>query len=168
MPRLGEPIRLNLQLFDGATDKHVRTWVLDDNGNLLSGTPLSLAHQGYGLYANKSLLMPNTKQVKAVYRVYLDAGFANPSPIHSDAIDVFNLTVTESAEHVVGYIETDIVLDGYLEMNDLTGQVFLDVPLDGIVETDGGLAGEVDISTTIIGELVEDNVIGEIECCKDC
>ncbi len=167
MPKLGDPVRLNLQLFDGATDKFVRAWVLDDSGALLPGTPVALSHQGYGLYANKSIAMPSTPQLKAVYRVYLDADFAEPSPIHSDAIDVFDLEIaTQLATEIVGYIDGDIVLQGYVEMNDIVGQVFLDVPLNGIVEVDGSLSGMIDITTTLIGQIIEDDVVGEIECCK--
>lgn len=169
MPKLGESLRLNLQLFDGATNKFVRAWCLNDDGVLLSGTPLSLTHQGYGLYANKTISMPNTKQVKTVYRVYNDATFLSPSAIHSDAIDIFELEIAECAEHIIGYIETDVILDGYMEIVNLSGQVFLDVLLDGIVETDGVLSGELDIFNTLIGEIVEEDIVGEVECCNcDC
>jgi hypothetical protein len=125
MPTVGAAIQLNLQLFDGATDKYVRAYLKDASGNNLAASPVNLAHVGNGLYSDDSVLMPDTAQVTATYRVFTDSGYSSASADHSDALDVFEKTTEATATATVnldqelsGIIETDLELVAALEADD--------------------------------------------------
>jgi hypothetical protein len=87
--KVGDPIRLNLQLFDGDAGKFVQAYVRDSSGAQLAGSPVTLTHTDQGLYEDDSLVMPDNAEISAVYKVFNDAGFSSPSAIHSDAIDIY-------------------------------------------------------------------------------
>jgi hypothetical protein len=113
MPKLGEAIQLNLQLFDGATNKYVKAWLRNASGVALGTPTVSLSHIGEGLYSNDSVLMPDTSQVTAVYKVFDDAGFTTPSADHADALDIFELDSSGSISNELelsATIETDLLL----------------------------------------------------------
>jgi hypothetical protein len=123
MPKLGDSLRLNLQLFDGATNLYVRAYLYDANDNQLAGSPLAVPHVANGLYRADSLVMPDTPQVTAIYKVYTDAGFTTLSTNHSDAIDVYNLEadgdVTFSRDfELSGTIEENVELIASIESED--------------------------------------------------
>ena len=88
MPRFGESIRLNLQLWDGATNKYVRAYLYNSSGASI-GT-VDLEHVANGLYSDSSVVMPMTDQVRAVYRVFSDSAHTVESVRHSDALEVFD------------------------------------------------------------------------------
>ena len=105
MPKIGDTLQLNCQLYDGATNKYVKAWLRDASGVALSPATATLAHVGEGLYSNDSVVMPTTQQVTAVIKVFDDAGFTTPSSLHSDVLDVFDLdTEISLPPDVTGFI----------------------------------------------------------------
>lgn len=119
MPIIGATLNLNLQLFDGATNKFVRATLRDASGASL-GSPVAMPHVGLGLYSDDSQVMPNTAEVTATYKVFDDAGFTTPSADHSDALDVFALTeatalVSNVDLELVAVIESDNIITASLE-----------------------------------------------------
>lgn len=121
MPRVGEAIRINLQLFDGATGKYPRAFVYKPNGSQVTGSPVALAHVANGLYENAALVMPDEVEVRAVIKVYNDALFSTLSSTHSDALEVYQRedegSVNGSAD-LIGTIQTEDDLVGQLQTND--------------------------------------------------
>jgi hypothetical protein len=132
MPRLGQPIFLNLQLFDGVSNKYVKAHVMDSAGVDLAGSPLNCPHLAHGLYTDESLSMPFSLQVKAVYKVYIDPGFTIPSDEHSDAIDVFDLDKIDIMANLAGQIE------------------------------DGSISGKIDTTTVVSGSIEKSEADGEL------
>lgn len=125
MPIVGAAIQLNLQLFDGATDKYARAYLKDADGVDLPESPVDLTHAGNGLYSDDSVMMPDTAQVTATYRVFTDAGYSTPSADHSDALDIFEKTtaLTPTAtvnldQELSGIIESNLELVAALEADD--------------------------------------------------
>lgn len=105
--RVGQKIPLALQLFDGATDRHVRAWVRKPDGTQLSGSPYTLSHVASGLYENDNATMPDSDWVTAQYRVFDDSGFTSPSEDHADALDTFTRSTSiENGSEVAGFIDS--------------------------------------------------------------
>jgi len=163
MPRLGEKIHLNLQLFDGQTGLFVIAHVLDEFGTELPGSPAILTHLSFGLYTNDSFNMPFTQEVKAVYKVYLDAGHIVGSPEHSDAIDVFPLEESDIGVDLIGTVE-DSEISGTVEgMIDLGGSIFGDILLPGTIEQDVVLDGSVE-EDQLANSVKDELTTGKVEC----
>lgn len=124
MPKIGTALQLNLQLFDGATNKFVRAYLRDADGVVLAASPVALTHKGEGLYSNDAVTMPNTRQVTAVYRVFDDAGFTTASTSHADALDIFDLELDQELTNVLTGIVTGSNLNGVVASSGaLTGFV---------------------------------------------
>lgn len=125
MPKLGDPIRLNLQLYDGATNKYVRAYLTDQAGNALAGSPVNLTHISNGLYKDSSINMPNALEVVAQYKVFDNAGYSVASAQHADAIDTFLLEIVESNSGVVvqGIVSQSPTIQGIVTQNTITGKV---------------------------------------------
>jgi len=118
MPKINEAIRLNLQLFDGGTTLYPLVYAYNAAGSQISGSPVALSHLANGLYTNSSLLMPDTAQVRAVYRVFTDSGHTLISDDYSDALDIFNLETDDVSQgELIGQIETGVTLFGILDIN---------------------------------------------------
>jgi len=97
LTKVGDPIRLNLQLFDGDPDKFPQAILRDVNGTELVGSPVDLSHTGDGLYKDASVNMPDVIFVTASFKVYNDVGFTKLSNLHGDALDVFQRDETQAA-----------------------------------------------------------------------
>lgn len=129
MPNVGDALILSLQLFDGATNKYPRARVYDASGAEIAGSPVALSHVAGGLYRNGSLVMPDSAQVEAQYKVYDDAGFTTPSATHSDALDVILKTdvapdsLVISDDDLVGVVSSEDSLSGSVSTDDLIGKV---------------------------------------------
>lgn len=67
---VGEPIPLNLQLYDGRDDMQPEVVLYSSEGERLGRRVL--IHFGNGLYLDKSFLMPDTEEVVAQYEVKKD------------------------------------------------------------------------------------------------
>lgn len=92
MPMLGERIRLNLQLWDGAENKYVRAYLYDDSGDEIA--TVNMTHVGNGLYSDSSVVMPFTNQVRAVYRIFSNSSYSFSSTRHAHAMEVFPLELS--------------------------------------------------------------------------
>jgi hypothetical protein len=124
MPLIGEKIRLNLQLWDGATNRFVRAYLYDADGTQIAS--VNLAHLARGLYEDDSIQMPSTAQVRAVYRVYTNPSYTQVSEKHSDSIDVFVLDSAgpSNCEELIGVIETGEELIGTVsEAEEIIGEI---------------------------------------------
>lgn len=113
MPLIGEKIRLNLQLWDGATNKYIRAFLYDADGVQIAS--INMTHVGRGLYEDSSLFMPDTAEVRAVYKVYSNSSYTQVSSKHSDSLDVYFLETGMSSGsgcEIVGVIETGTELIG--------------------------------------------------------
>lgn len=94
--KAGDTVPLVLQLFDGATNKHVQAVVTNQAGTAVSGSPFTLTHQALGKYVNSALAMPSgVSFIVAQYFVYDDAGFTTISS-YADTSEVFNLFIDTS------------------------------------------------------------------------
>lgn len=121
----GDPIRLNLQLFDGDENKFIKAYLRDNLGAQLAGSPVTLTHTDNGLYEDDSILMPNNPEVTAVYEVYNDSGFLFRSRKHSDSIDIYrpdrvlelvlDLAANICAGDLEGYLIDNEELEGILD-----------------------------------------------------
>jgi len=124
MPLIGEKIRLNLQLWDGATNRYVRAYLYDAAGSLYA--TLNLSHVARGLYEDSSQIMPDTAQIRAVYRVYTNSSYTQVSAKHCDSIDVFDRESVEpvNCEELIGLIDTGEELVGSIsEAEEITGEI---------------------------------------------
>ena len=149
--KVGDPIQLNLQLEDGASNKHPRAILRDQLGTLLSGSPVNLTHTGDGLYQNDSVFMPDTQEVTATYKVYDDVGRTILSQLYSIELDVF--TRDSSASLIQSLLGQNLKgdIDGYLD--DSGGlQAFLD--------DTGGIMGDIDDSGQLEGYIEEFELTG--------
>lgn len=81
--KVGDPLRLRLKIEPKDDSLFVRVELTDQNDNPVAGSPVALANQGGGIYADdNSTLMPNTPEVRANYFVYYDAGFTEEACEH--------------------------------------------------------------------------------------
>lgn len=169
MPKLGYPLFLNVELWDGATDMFVLAYVRDENDVEVPGSPVICSHVGHGLYTNSSLVMLDTRQMKATYEIFKDALHTVISPDHSNAIDVFDFE--ETAIQIAG-LGTDLagVMDAGNDLSgavdglvDLGANVFGDVILNGTIET-GDVSGVVEESEISGNVVLEESTTGEVKC----
>jgi hypothetical protein len=89
MPNFGNPIPLEIQLFDGNPNQFVRARVFTNAGAEVSGSPVALpiVAGSNGLYQALGPAMPNVPSVTVQYKVYQDSGFTTPSPTYADSVE---------------------------------------------------------------------------------
>jgi hypothetical protein len=126
MPKVGESLQLNVQLFDGAENKYPRATLYDADGSELAASPVDLSHVGSGLYTDDSVGMPSTEAVRAVYVIYDDAGHTTESSLHARSMDVFALEF------------------GAAGLAELEGQIAQDDSLIGEIDADGEIVGQIE------------------------
>lgn len=95
MPRLGETVKLGLQLFNGATDKYVRATLRNFDESVTYPT-VNLTHVANGLYVANGFVMPNSNTVTCQYAVYDDNGYSVPSVDHTIESETFELDDTQT------------------------------------------------------------------------
>lgn len=149
--KVGDPIQLNLQLEDGATDKYPRAYLRNQFGSPLAGSPVDLTHTGDGLYQNDSVQMPDTQEVTATFKVFDDAGHTILSPIYSIELDVF--TKDQSAGLIQALLGQNLAgdIDGILD--DSGG-------LQSFLDDTGGIMGDIDDSGSLQGYIEEIELTG--------
>ena len=172
---VGEIIRLDLQLFDGATDKFVRAFLNDKDGNPYTPASVDLSHANNGLYKHFSLTYPDIPQLTATFKVFDDSGFTQESINHAEALDTFeidssitNQTILDKMNQVIdivtshdvnsqiiGIVQEQLTLTGIVVEDDVTGVVLDDLILIGVVvDSDSDvLSGTITNETTLIGEI---------------
>jgi hypothetical protein len=163
MPVLGDPIRLNLQLWDGATSKFPLAVLRDGLGNELPESPIGLSHIGDGLYADDSVDMPDTPEVTATYVVYNDAGFTDESDEHQQSLDVFPLnTITPLLEQVLELLEKCLNTNMIACIDSANEIIGLLKGVDGIdaYVSEESIFANIDNDDTIKGTLNDENLEG--------
>jgi len=103
MPIVGDPIDLNLQLHDGATDKFPQVTLRDEDGVELVGSPVDLVHVGQGLYQSDAILMPDTREVTGVFITFNNAIHTILSIIHQRDLEIFT---PSSAAEIIAILES--------------------------------------------------------------
>lgn len=149
--KVGDPIQLNLQLEDGATNKFPRAILRNQLGVLLPESPVDLTHTGEGLYQNDSVFMPDTQEVTATYKVYDDAGRTILSAIYSIELDVF--TKDGSASLIQSLLGQNL-------KGDIDGLVDDSGVLQSFLDDTGGIMGDIDDSGQLEGYIEESELTG--------
>lgn len=167
--KAGDPIVLSLQLETGATDRFVRAFIYDVAGVPFAGSPRDLAHVAAGLYSDSGLIFPSDKfELRAVFKVYLDAGFTILDPEHGDSIEVYRLDTLDPAliaslnqilaglnalvAQGVGYAIQGIVD----KASDIVGEIVRLLGLSGEVSAAPEIDGLVDPVSAVVGYLEPD------------
>lgn len=152
----GSPVRLNVKLKDGATDKFLRATLRRADGAELAGSPVAVPHTAGGLYEADSFLMPDDPEVTASFKVYLDAGFTLPAP-YEEGMDVYS-RAADSIGAVVP--QSALVLEATIVTGDLVGELAVGETLTGEV-TEAVVVGEI-AAGDITGEIVAGDIEGDI------
>jgi hypothetical protein len=164
--KVGEPVALECQLFDGATGKFVQAKVIDPSGAPVAGSPFSLPHSFGGLYRNTTLLMPAEEFIVAEYKVYNDAGFTSPSPIHGDALDVYYRY--EPDQDIIDLLNDILDIVNNLASGQFTsaitieGQVSDAANLSANVD-DGSILGMIEDLDTLTGSQNDEGAVGSVD-----
>lgn len=133
----GESLGLSLDLRpDPQSTRFVRAFLFDKNGSAFVPAFLDLADAGGGTFVDNTFTMPSTPQIRAKYRVYLDAAYTEEDCEYLGSEDVFDLDelvpsqlpsdVSLTAEVFDGKIEaiaSDERMIGQMETKNLTGIV---------------------------------------------
>jgi hypothetical protein len=110
--KVGDPLYLVLQLDGGETNKYPRAYLTKADGTAVTGSPVDLVHEADGKYKNSALVMPNTPEVKATYKVFDDSGHTSLSTDYPFTMDIIQLdNITAAVNSIIG--PTDI--EGQLE-----------------------------------------------------
>jgi len=147
--KIGDPIQLNLQLEDGATDKYPQAILRNQIGTILAGSPVDLTHTGDGLYQNDSISMPNTQEVTATYKVYEDAPHTVLSQFYTIELDVFG---KDNAAELVANLKQ---LAG-----DITGELEDTGGITAYFDDDGWITGEISDNGALEGFIEEFDLTG--------
>jgi len=118
---VGDPIRLRLQLFNGASTLFPRAAIYDEAGASVTGSPFALTHLAGGLYENDAFIPLLAGQYDASYVVYTDAAFTIESSLYARALDVFTVGGSaggSGAEVLTAIIFSDETLTATLECED--------------------------------------------------
>lgn len=125
--KAGNPINLNLQIDDGSTDKYVRAYLKDSNGDDLPESPVDLQHVGNGLYSDDSVTMPGYDEVTATYKVFSDSGYTTLDTEYTHGFDVFQ-------KHIAGFENEQQIVTGEISSDEIFGEVSSDDSLSGDME----------------------------------
>lgn len=131
----GDFLPLSLQLVDATeTSRHIRAYVRDASGALITGAPFVLTHVANGLYQNLGVQLPNTKFVSVQYQIYTDAGFTVISPSDTPSVSIFFLSTAPAVGDAVPlYLQLyDNATDKFVRttVRDATGAQITGSPVD--------------------------------------
>jgi len=146
--KLGGPLLIQLQLYDGILSMPKRVFVdlSIPNGTLVEPR-FEIAHVINGDFRNETRTMPNVEYVTAQYFVYESDG-VTPDEDYIINKDIFVKTACDLTSNIVlggeieGEVEVESTLSGELDQTEL----------DGTIETESLLEGEID-ETTLEGEI---------------
>lgn len=108
LQRVGEPIRLNLQLSDGEESLPliVKALLKDHEGQVIQEEQIELTHVGLGLFKNYTFIMPDVPEVTAQYIVYEADGITlAPYSVDIDIFTKFDPTV--NIEAIISRLTTE-------------------------------------------------------------
>jgi len=158
----GDPIELDIVLFDFDDSKHVRAQV-DADGVPLAGSPFTVPNVGNGRYFlidMNNLTFPNDRfEVNILYEVFNDAGFTDRSKKHGPSRDNYRLDQAPQNTNPDLLRRLDRIIALISELKVLDGE-FLDEVLEGQV-IPNEVSGNMDEDTELIGVVVtEDQISG--------
>lgn len=121
--RVGDPIPMTFQTFDGSVDQFVRAFLRDINDAVIPGSPVDLVPGSLGIYEADSVIFPQTNFATVQYVVYEDSGYTVISPDQSASLDQFLLNgpvpdlpaVAFSATAMIGILDSDACEDNGLQ-----------------------------------------------------
>jgi len=156
--RIGDPIPLQLQLASAQEDKFPVAILRDTDGNVVFG-PISLTHQGNGLYADYSLAMPAEAILVATFIVYTDAGQTTfDTGENGHAIDVF--IRTDAAQAVADFSEGIVLVVEEESVN----FVVEDTPSVTFVAQEQSTLFTLEDTSQIAFTVADESVVFEVDC----
>lgn len=138
---LGDPIRLRLQLFDGATGLFPRAVIYNEAGAPVAGSPFALTHLAGGLYQSDAFVPGVVGQYDASFTVYTDAGFITESSLYARALEVFDVRAAAAALDPAQVASA--VWDAQTSAHVVAGSFGLNAQTAGPASSGGGCAGEL-------------------------
>lgn len=161
MPKVGDYLRLKLQLHDFDSTKYVRAVVRGNDGTELSGSPVTLDHVGDGQYKNiSSITMPDMPEVTATYEVYCDSRLTNLSPFHTAGFDVFPLDTAVDVNAPISISE--VTLNGILEDGEISGTIDDEIEITGLIDSDDFVIGDIVVDEEVDGVVDDTDVAGSV------
>lgn len=153
-----DPIALDVQLWDYATDKYVRARVYAD-GFEMPYSPIAIPHKELGYYFlfDSAIFFPeNTQHFSIVYEIYKDSSFTQLSKRHAPFSEQYTfdrppslisdpnilkklnqiidiVTSHDVNSQILGEIEQDFALVGHVIQEEVIGVLYDDLILEGIV-----------------------------------
>lgn len=119
--KVGHPIPLSLQLFDGNEAQRVRATVLAPDGKVIS--EVLLAHQRQGLYFSAAVSMPNEDFVFVTYEVLEPVGLeryekTSETILRDDgdtqAKSVVEALTPKATKWIVGQVYASVEHEGFI------------------------------------------------------
>ncbi len=120
--KTGDPIPLNLQLFDGKTDRVVKATLVNQAGATIAANVV-LTHSGLGLYQSNSQTMPEADYVAVTYIVYdvdgttEDTSYNRSQDVYYRAKDIEPAVLSGSVS------DLNLVTGAVSDLNELDGEV---------------------------------------------
>ena len=177
--RVGDKLYLRAQLEDGATNKFVRAYVVDQDSNALPGSPFTLIHKQFGkyTYSDAALTFPDVDEVSAQYVVFNDAAFTQLDEgrgislsvwqkshevdialdeVRDKVCQILNIVAGLSASaDLYAVVEAVGHIDGYVEVLELTG-IVEDFELIGTIHSEDELIAIIETNSEIVGFIAEE------------
>ena len=160
MSLVGDPLILDLTLFDFVDDKFVRA-TIDADGVPLAVSPVTVPNVGNGrhfLFDAINVVFPeNRLETIITYEVFNDALFTERSKKHAPAKDKYLLSqapeqtnpdLLARLDRIISLISELKVLDGVIEEDEIDGTI--EIP---------EVEGSIDDSIELQGDVVPDNEI---------
>jgi hypothetical protein len=108
----GDPIPLQMTLFDGNTTRVVKAFLRDDSGNAIA--TVTLTHRLLGLYESSAQLMPRVEWVSALFVIYQPNG-TDEDTTYGRADDQFYRLKDLTDSDALGVIMEENVVDGTVD-----------------------------------------------------
>ena len=159
--RIGDTIRLRLQLDTSDFGKFPVAYVRDALDAPLAGSPVSLVHLSHAQYGNDSLVMPNSDAVFVTYEVFEDALHTIPSAytLKMEAIERLQQDLPCSESVIVATLKTSKVNVSVFE-----SRLELTVGSDGVrVTAESSSVDAVAAASKVKTKVESSNLLAKIE-----
>ena len=159
---VNDKLPLNLQLEGGDSNKFPLSFVYDQTGTQVPGSPFILTHIDNGLYLNRDYTVrPGDSKLFAVYITYKDSLHTIVDTRYFPrSEEMFDVDQT-SSQIMLDIDDIKTYLASVIDTGKLEGIVTLDEDLIGIV-ADEDASGIIDDSEPLIGILDEEDINGNI------
>lgn len=154
--KVGNPIRLDLQLADLAEDQYVQAILLDEAGAAFAIQ--ALPHISQGLYSDDTQIMPNKPQITATFVVYSDAGFTTRNENYTASFETYmrddNATQLDIINNKLNAISAGT------GPGDLTGVIVDGGILAASIKDSGDFTGVLDDQGHLVGIIEDEELTG--------